>query len=102
MSFRALRGPMTVVTAAAVSSPMLPHVLAGDMQLSSALLRFLVVMGLCWVGFTALADLAGSYEAGSRPRPPAKVRHGSEDPAKHGPSAGDGLGSRGLGGPGGG
>ena len=98
MSLRVLRGPMTVLTSAAVLSPMLPHVLSGDMDLSSALLRFLVVMTLCWVCFTALANLAAGYEARSHHRPPMQSRDGSHDAARHGLGAPGGSGRGGFGG----
>lgn len=100
MSLRALRGPMTVVTASAVSSPMLPHVLAGDMPLSSALLRFLVVMTLCWVCFNALANLAAGYEARAHHRTPQQIRERAHGEARQ-PGVPGGPGRGGLGGRGG-
>lgn len=57
-----LRGRLSVLMAAAVCAPMLPAIAGGNLEPSTALLRFLVALAVCWFGMSALANLTQSYE----------------------------------------
>lgn len=70
--------PAVLLGAALVSSPALWSALAGRQDLSVGLGRYLVAVGLCWLGGSLLALLVG---------PPAGTRPPSETPTA--PPAGE-------------
>lgn len=88
--------PLVLIGAALVSSPALWGVLVGRQDLSVGLGRYLVAVGLCWLGGSVLAMLVGPPAAAATPpatpsaepsATPAGERAGRDDAGQPAPTA---------------